>query len=296
VFSAANNLPTGTVATTSTLGGCGCSQTTLNNPRGLATGTVNGISALLVSDYGNGRLMGWQIPAATGAAATFELGASSWTVCSPGAPVAANVLSGPSDAFVDTTTGALFVSDTLNNRVMVFDAATYVPALPNAKVAASAVVGQTSLTSGTAGSGTGNLNSPNDVIYIQPGAQNPTDLLVVVDSLNNRVQSFAGNSLLVTTSDTAAYYYNYTYVNYSYNYYYSPSTVAAASSKVAASSGAVAASSGGVAASSGGAAGSSVVPASSFVRPTKVSGGRRGRRALKKSWKHHKKHLNKNFF
>jgi DNA-binding beta-propeller fold protein YncE len=279
VFSAANNMATGAAPTSTLAGSCGCSQSMLMNPKGLSTGTVNGATALIVSDYGNGRVMAWNIPAANGAPATFELGASSWTVCSPGAPVAANVLSGPSDAYVDPVTGALFVTDSLNNRVMVFDAATYVPALPNAKVAASAVVGQAALTTGTPGAGTGNLNSPNDVIYLQPSAQNPTDLLIVVDTLNNRLQSFQGNALLVTTSDTAAYYYNYTYYNYTY-YYYS-SGLPAASSRAAGGSSA--------------AAGSSIIPGSSFVRPTQVTGGRRGR-ALKKSWKHHKRLLNQNFF
>jgi len=291
VFSAANLLASGTVTASSSLAGtCGCSQTSLNNPRGIVTGTVNGISALVVADYGNGRLMGWNIPAANGAPATFELGASSWTVCSPGAPVAANVLSGPSDLYVDSTTGALFVSDTLNNRVLIFNAATYAPAFPNAKVAADGVVGQTGLATGTPGSGTGNLNSPNDVIYIQPGAQNPTDLLLVGDQLNNRLQSFQGNSLLATTSDTPAYYYNYSAYNYSVYYYSSlpgVSSRAAGSSQVPLSSG--------VAASSVAGAGSSVAAGSSFVRPTQVTGGRRGR-ALKKSWKHHKRLLNQNFF
>jgi hypothetical protein len=276
VFAAANNMASGTVATTSTLAGtCGCSQTTLNNPRGLTIGMVNGVSALIVSDYGNGRVMGWSIPAVSGAAASFELGASSFTICSPGAPVAANVISGPSDTYIDQTTGTLFVSDTLNNRVLVFNAATYAAALPMAKVNADAVVGQTGLSVGAPGAGTGNLNSPSDIIYVQPTTTNPTDLLLILDSLNNRLQSFQGNSLLVTTSDTAAYYYNYSYYPYSYYYY---SSAAAAGSSPAPGSSQVAP--------------SSRVPASSFVRPTQVTGGLN----LKKSWKHHKRLLNKNFF
>jgi hypothetical protein len=289
VFSAANTLASGTTAATSSLAGtCGCSQTALNNPRGLSIGTISGVSVLIASDYGNGRLMGWNIPAANGAPATLSFGASSWSVCSPGAPVAPNVISGPSDAFVDPSTGALFVSDTLNNRVLVFDPATYGPALPNARVAASAVVGQAgSLSSGTAGSGTGNLNSPNDVIYVAPGASNPTDLLLIVDQLNNRVQSFQGNAVLVTNSSTSAYYYNYSY-NYNYSYpnysYYGYSSQPAAASSPAAGSSQV--------------AGATSAPAgSSFVRPTQISGGARNlRKALKKSWKHHKKLLNQNFF
>jgi len=274
VFAAAHNLASGTVAPTSTLAGtCGCSQTSLMNPRGLTAGTVNGISALVVSDYGNGRVMGWSIPAANGAPATFELGASSWTVCSPGAPVAANVISGASDTYVDQTTGTIFVSDTLNHRVMIFNAATYAPALPNARVAADSVVGQAGLTSGTAGSGTGNLNGPTDIVYVTPSANNPTDLLLIADQNNNRVQSFQGNALLVTTSDTSAYYYNYSYYAYSY-YYYSNPAVSTPVSNVAASS---------------------IVPASSFVRPTQITGCR-GIRCLKKSWKNHKQILNQNFF
>jgi len=244
----------------------------LMNPRGLTIGTLNGISALVVSDYGNGRVVGWQIPAVSGAAATFELGASSWTVCSPGAPVSANAISGPSDTFIDQITGTLFVSDTLNNRVLIFNPATYVPAFPNAKVNADGVVGQPGFTTGTAGSGTGNLNTPKDIIYAPASSSNPTDLLVILDQSNNRVQSFKGNSLQVTISSSAVYYYSY---YYSYYPYYS-SIAAAPSSR---------------------AAPSSFVAATSFVRPTRVSGGRRAaRRALKKSWKRNKRRLNKAFF
>jgi len=313
VFSAAYNLASGTTtASLSLAGSCGCSQSSLNNPRGLSIATINGAKALLVSDYGNGRLVGWNIPATNGAPATFEIGASSFTVCSPGAPAAANALSGPSDAFVDPTSGTLFVSDTLNNRVLVFASTTYTPALPTAFVNADGVVGQTSLTSGASGSGSGNLNAPLDVVYLLPSSNNPTDLLVIIDSLNNRVQSFKGNTALASNSSTTPYYPSaYPSGYYSSGFMYSYPVYSTAAGGSSAPVGGSSAPVGG----SSGAAGSSRVPGSSrpaggsgvaytslplvssFVRPTQVSGvARHGRKLAKKSWKHHKKHLERNFF
>jgi hypothetical protein len=96
---------------------------------------------LIVSDSGNNRILIWtSFPTSNNQAANIVLGASSMTVAGTSGATA-NTFSGVTSLDVDSS-GALYVDDAANNRVL------YYASIPTANNAsASAVIGQGSFTS-----------------------------------------------------------------------------------------------------------------------------------------------------
>ncbi|MEM8485054.1 MAG: T9SS type A sorting domain-containing protein [Bacteroidota bacterium] len=159
----------------------GVSASTTDGPSFLAIGPTG---KLFVSDTDNNRILRWSSASAAsnGSAAEAVLGQANFTASSSnrGGTVAANTLYEPHGLFVSTT-GALYVADSRNNRILRFDNA------ENAGngVAADAVLGQADFVSNDAnrsGSPAANtLRWPMDLYVDGSGA------LWASDWLNHRV-------------------------------------------------------------------------------------------------------------
>lgn len=157
----------------------GISATTLSGPLGAlaSNGTLS-----YVADTGNNRILGYLTPpAATGAAANFELGQgdATGTDFSGGAAGTSNsTLSSPSKVTISAD-NRLVVADTGNNRVLIWNT------LPTGNVPADVVVGQPNFTSFRANQmlaapTASTLSSPTSAIIVN-------GYLIVVDQGNNRV-------------------------------------------------------------------------------------------------------------
>jgi uncharacterized protein (TIGR03437 family) len=169
----------------------------LNNPTSLA---VDSAGNLYVADTGNSRILRFPAPFASGTTAleTADLVIGQTSFTSQVTDPTPQTLSSPqgialSLAAVNAagTTGFLIVSDAATNRVLFF------PKPFSIGMSATKVLGVSSLNSaGTAGSGASQFNSPHGV------AVDPTDIVMVADSSNKRVQIF-GTASAVNTNDTA---------------------------------------------------------------------------------------------
>lgn len=136
-------------------------------------------SRLAVVDHGNNRVLIWSsIPAASNAPADLVLGQKSFT---SGAAGTGAGLRGPGGVLF--WGGRLVVSDTGNNRVLVWDAEPSVSGAP-----ADRVLGQASLSSSAEGVGPGALSRPL-------GLSATTGHLLVADYGNSRVVLFDAASL-----------------------------------------------------------------------------------------------------
>lgn len=137
---------------------------------------VNGV--LYVPDYSNHRVLGYLggIPAANGAAADFALGQADLTSTAPSAAD-----TGLLDPQTVRAAGAgLLTVDYGNNRVLLWNAAPTANAAP-----ADLVVGQDAFGASTGGCTAAKLHNPE-------GAFATADLLIVTDSVNNRVLIYHG--------------------------------------------------------------------------------------------------------
>ncbi len=146
---------------------------------------------LIVSEQGGtgaGRVVIWNsVPTTNGAAADVVLGRTSFTdtVTGTTAIKTNQVVSG----VLATPDGKLIITDDLNNRVLIWNS---IPTVSG--TAADVVIGQTSMTTGTAGISASAMNSPRNVLLTPDGK------LLVSDYGNSRVLIF--NS--VPTSNGAA--------------------------------------------------------------------------------------------
>ena len=147
---------------------------------------VNG-SALYVADTNRNRVLGYSsIPTSSGASATFVLGQNDLNSSTPGIGPDGSLpirFSNPSRVWVDPSSTYLVVTDTSNNRVLI-----WTPVPTSSTEAPKVVVGQPDFTH-------------NDVNYVASGSNlpaannlnNPTSAiiangkLIVVDKGNNRV-------------------------------------------------------------------------------------------------------------
>lgn len=166
----------------------GCTATSFNNPR---QAMVTGTGGLVVADTNNNRVLIWSSAAvaAAGGNANYVIGQSSLTTCNAATSANGNTLSLPSAVYTDGT--RLFVSDSNNNRVLIWNSLANITTNQNADV----VIGQTSFT-GTAAAipaTASSLNAPR-AIAVANGQ------LFIADSQNHRVLVF--NS--VPTSSGAA--------------------------------------------------------------------------------------------
>jgi hypothetical protein len=155
-----------------------------------ASTSQNGLSAptavhwdgasLHVADSGNHRVMIWDgLPTENNEKADRLLGQSSWTDGNA-STIPANANSFWDPGGVCSTQNRLFVSDTLHNRVLIWDTSSP----PSGLVDANKVLGQTSMTGLTAGAGSQKLAQPTGLFCTD-------DYLFVADSTNNRVLIWA---------------------------------------------------------------------------------------------------------
>lgn len=157
-----------------TTGTAGTTSTTARQPLGLCYDSTN--ERLFVADSGNNRLLIYDVDIIlTGEAAVNELGQSSFT--SKSASATARGLSSAQGVSLDVENHRLFVADTGNNRVLIYDTS-----VTSNGAAAVNVLGQSSFTGSASGSTSTTLNAPTSLFY-----DSANELLYVADSGNNRV-------------------------------------------------------------------------------------------------------------
>lgn len=150
----------------------GISAASLSAPTGLA---FNGSGALFVGDTGNNRVLAFNAPFSTGENASLVLGQPDFTSGLPGVGPAAFDAPG----FLSFQSGALWVADAGNNRVLEFAAPV------TASSTAALVLGQTSATDGGAGTSATTLSSPEQAIA------GPAGSVYVTEFTNSRVVRFS---------------------------------------------------------------------------------------------------------
>ncbi len=149
----------------------------LNEPAYLA---VDAYDRLYVADTKNNRILRYSRPFYNGQAADLVIGQIDFFSTQPnrGGPApAANTLAGPAGLAFDSL-GALYVSDSGNNRVLIFN-----PPFTSG-MDASIVIGQDDFTKNLSTSGPASLSSPQGL------AVNASGKLIVADSQHNRVLVF----------------------------------------------------------------------------------------------------------
>ncbi|MCC6405338.1 MAG: NHL repeat-containing protein [Candidatus Yanofskybacteria bacterium] len=155
----------------------GTTQSGLNRPVGLAYDTSG--NRLFVADKSNNRVMVFDVAAITnGENAVNVLGQPDFVTGAAG--TTQGVLDTPTGLALDSTGNRLFVADTTNNRVMVFDVA----AITDGEDAVN-VLGQLDFVTAAGGTTAGTLNTPNGLAY-----DSVNDRLFVGDSANNRAMLF----------------------------------------------------------------------------------------------------------
>lgn len=133
------------------------------------------------------------IPTTNSAAADVVIGQTNMTSASWYGYITSQDLDNPNGVFYDSASDKLFIADTNNNRILVFNG------IPTSNYAtASAVIGQTNFTSEAAGTTASTLSGPGDMYYDQP-----QDRLYVADSGNNRVLIYTGFSTKLAAWPTA---------------------------------------------------------------------------------------------
>jgi DNA-binding beta-propeller fold protein YncE len=168
-----------------------------NNPFATAIDSVG--NRLFVADTYNNRVMVFDLDPTTGIASTtasYVFGQSDPTSFAPIYPVTQNGLNQPFGLTYDPATGRLFVADTYNNRVLVFDASTSTLNSTSSGENAEYVFGQSDFVSNNSGADSSELNNPIGLTY-DPA----TGRLFVADTYNNRVLVFdASTSTLDATT------------------------------------------------------------------------------------------------
>jgi hypothetical protein len=165
----------------------GTSASTMHSPRGVSFN--NNTGALYVADMDNNRVLSWSSAiSGNGQAANLVLGQTSFTNSSAGS-ISSQSLRLPTRVFVSQYSSVLYVSDTGNNRTLVFKSAV----ITNGQ-AADLVVGQPNMASSTSGTAQDKLSGPVGVTYA-------AGILYVADVDNNRVLTY-GNVAPAQPSNT----------------------------------------------------------------------------------------------
>ena len=152
----------------------------VNAPRGLAIDPVG--HRLFVADTGNNRVLVFNLNGANELVdqqADLVLGQANFssTTVNQGRGVGAETMNAPRSVFYDTIRSRLYVSDSGNNRILIFD-----NTLSDNGQAANFVLGQTNFSSGTPQSGAGRLASPEQI-----AVNTATNTIAVADRGNNRI-------------------------------------------------------------------------------------------------------------
>jgi hypothetical protein len=155
--------------------GTGVEVNTLHQPRGTETDEVN--NRLFVADRLNNRVLVYSTPVADGDDADNVLGQANFTseTADRGTGVEQNTLDGPMSLAYDSTNNRLFVADSGNHRILVYD----VSSIIDGENAAN-VLGQANFTSETGTVSVSRLDSPQGLVY-------NNNMLYVADTSNSRV-------------------------------------------------------------------------------------------------------------
>ena len=172
--------------------GAATSQNGMSYPHTLA---VDAGGRLWVADSENSRVLRFDNAAskANGAVANGVLGQPDFTSNVP--ITTQNGMYAPTSVAIDNATGRLYVSDYMNNRVLVFNAAAGLANGANA----SFVLGQKDFTSNSSGTSATTLYLPVDVFYDQAAK-----VLWTVDRSNNRVLMYGNPFTAFSSTSTAA--------------------------------------------------------------------------------------------
>jgi hypothetical protein len=153
----------------------GCTQSQMSFVEGVAF-TPDG-TKMVAADAGNNRILIWNtVPTSNFQPADVVIGQTNFTTSTSG--VAADKLEYPSGLII-TPDGKLIVSDMYNNRVLIYNS---IPTTNGAS--ADVVIGQTTFTTMSSGSGANGLNLPWYLTISQDGK------LLIADHENNRVLVF----------------------------------------------------------------------------------------------------------
>jgi predicted esterase/sugar lactone lactonase YvrE len=166
----------------------GTTSSTLNSPSGVAVDPITG--KLFVVDRYNNRILRWSSTAkmTNGSSAEVVFGQPDFSTALSG--LSASKFNDPLRVFVDSS-GSLWVSDYLNNRVLRFD---YASSRSNGS-SSDAVLGQPNFTTNTSGTTANKMNGPVG-IYVSGAGR-----LWVTDRLNHRVLRFDNASLKTNGSN-----------------------------------------------------------------------------------------------
>ena len=158
-------------------------QAGLTDPTGLAYDPATG--RLYVADSGDNRVLVFDTTrlAASGMAASAVLGQAGFAASAAATTQAG--LTDPTGLAYDPATGRLYVADSGDDRVLVFDTTQLASGM-----AASAVLGQVDFTQTAPGSSASGLNDPTALAVDAAGGR-----LFVVDSANNRVLTFLTSTI-----------------------------------------------------------------------------------------------------
>ncbi|MDX8377006.1 MAG: Ig-like domain-containing protein, partial [Mariprofundales bacterium] len=170
----------------------------MQSPRDVALGTVQGNNYVFVADPTNDRVLvfaadNYSVP--LDIQADFVIGQADFD--HDGTPISASTLNSPKGVFFDNYSSMLFVADTANNRVMVFD----LSAGMSNGMTATAVLGQASFLSATASLTATSMNDPR---RFSIGSIAGVRYLFVLDRLYDRVLLF-NISDGITTGEAAAF-------------------------------------------------------------------------------------------
>ncbi len=171
-----------------TSGSSGTTQSKLQAPSGVAVDPTTG--KLFVVDRYNNRILRWSSAdkMIDGSPAEVVLGQPDFITSTSG--LSASKLNDPLRVFVDSS-GNLWVSDYLNNRVLRFDNASSKLTGANADL----VLGQSNFTTNPSGTSTNKMKGPVGVFV------DGTERLWVTDRLNHRVLRFDNSSNLSNGAD-----------------------------------------------------------------------------------------------
>ena len=163
-----------------TASGSATTQSTLKTPKGVGYDVNTGY--LYTADSENNRVMVWtNTISSNGQAANYVLGQSNFTTGSAGSPVSASTLNHPTRVYSAPRSSILFVTDTGNNRALVFK-----QTISSDAQAADLVIGQSSMSGSGASTTQSALNAPQGIIA------NPTSGVVyVADTSNNRITGYS---------------------------------------------------------------------------------------------------------
>jgi DNA-binding beta-propeller fold protein YncE len=160
---------------------------------GLAYDSTN--QRLFVADYSNNRVLVFDVTAGSvtnGMNAAYVLGQTDFVNAT--SATSQSGMSGPSGLYYDSANERLFVSDSVNNRVLVFS----VSSITNGMNAAN-VLGQTTFVNATSATSQSGFNTPTGLAYDANNSR-----LFIFDSGNHRILAFDVPAGSVTNGMNAA--------------------------------------------------------------------------------------------